>query len=282
MSLISWLKNLQQNFQQQPNNSRHRGRPHWRARRTRVDQVVQYLEERVMLAAAYSADTADVAFDRALTGDAADAGNPVQTAIGTTTITVQLNQSQDVVAGSVAGRVVSFIDAGLTDYQSIVRAITGEDDATLPGSGSNEVVLLDPRRDGIQQITETLSGRSEISAIRIFSHGTSGALLLGSGKVDAAGLQSLADQFASWSQSLSDDADILLYGCDVGAGQRGGDFIAELATLTKADVAASSNSTGNISWWRLGTGEINRTDRPVAAACCRALVGWAAPESHVQ
>ena len=38
--------------------------------------------------------------------------------------------------------------------------------------------------------------------------------------------------------SLTEDGDILLYGCDIAAGEEGEAFIEELAELTAADIAA--------------------------------------------
>ena len=49
----------------------------------------------------------------------------------------------------------------------------------------------------------------------------------------------------SWSQALTDDADILLYGCDVASGELGQAFVQMLGQLTGADVAASDDLTGS-------------------------------------
>ena len=45
-------------------------------------------------------------------------------------------------------------------------------------------------------------------------------------------------------KSAFEDADILIYGCDVAAGSTGRAFIDLLAQLTEADVAASTDTTG--------------------------------------
>jgi hypothetical protein len=54
-----------------------------------------------------------------------------------------------------------------------------------------------------------------------------------------------ADQLQSWSQVLTEDADILLYGCNVAQGDRGQTFVQQLSQLTHADIAASDDLTGN-------------------------------------
>ena len=50
---------------------------------------------------------------------------------------------------------------------------------------SLEVRLLDGSTDGVQQIASALSGRKDIDAVHIISHGDAGALRLGSAILDA-------------------------------------------------------------------------------------------------
>ncbi|MBF0621207.1 MAG: DUF4347 domain-containing protein [Magnetococcales bacterium] len=53
-----------------------------------------------------------------------------------------------------------------------------------------------------------------------------------------------------WGDALSEDADILFYGCDVAAGDDGTAFVKGLSQLTGADVTASTDTTGStdIRW----------------------------------
>jgi glucose/arabinose dehydrogenase len=140
----------------------------------------------------------------------------------------QLNQS----LGQLAPELV-FIDTSLDAYRRL---------AASAAIGA-EVVLLDGQRDGISQITEALADRQNIGAIHLISHGRAGALQLGSSNFsDVSQYQS---QLQSWQQSLSADADILIYGCDVAATPEGQDFIQQISQFTGADVAASTNLTGN-------------------------------------
>ena len=108
-----------------------------------------------------------------------------------------------------------------------------------------DVVLLDPDRDGMEQIAATLEGRTGIEAIHILSHGSSGELNLGN---DIFNLESMngehADELATIKGALSAEADILIYGCDVGADKSGQAFIDALSTATGADIAASTDLTG--------------------------------------
>jgi hypothetical protein len=128
-----------------------------------------------------------------------------------------------------------FIDSRVGDYQSLIAG-------TQSGT---EVHVLDLTQNAIAQITQTLMGRSNISSLHILSHGSAGSLQIGSDWLSATNLERYASDLQSWSKSLTDDADILLYGCDVAEGEVGHAFVQQLAKLTSADVAASNDLTGN-------------------------------------
>ncbi|HEY5763402.1 MAG TPA: DUF4347 domain-containing protein, partial [Rhodocyclaceae bacterium] len=149
------------------------------------------------------------------------------------------------------GHELLFIDPKVTDYQQLV-------DLAKPNV---EVVVLDPLRDGLQQITETLEGRSDISAIHIVSHGEAGKLYLGAGSVTLTTVVARAAELGAWSASLAPGADLLLYGCDIAAGDAGRAFVDTLSAATGADVTASTDTTGNWAYggdWNLeyATGSI--------------------------
>ncbi len=155
-------------------------------------------------------------------------------------------------------RVITFVDASLPDYKGLTGGRPGE----------SEVIVLDPARDEFQQITEALAGRSGIMAIEIFSHGSSGALLLGSTRVDDLWLKGHAEQLTAWSQALSADADLLLYGCNVAEGVTGLEFVQDLAELTGADVAASTDLTGSSELW--GNWTLEMRSGPIEAVAIAA------------
>jgi len=107
-----------------------------------------------------------------------------------------------------------------------------------------EVVVLDSAQDGLAQMASYLQGRSGIDALHIVSHGAEAELGLGTLTLTSANLAEHAGDLATLRSALSEHADLLLYGCDVGAGSDGAAFVAALAQATKADVAASTNLTG--------------------------------------
>ncbi|MEB3294495.1 MAG: DUF4347 domain-containing protein, partial [Synechococcales bacterium] len=128
-----------------------------------------------------------------------------------------------------------FVDTRVSDYQSLIAGV----------QAGTEVHLLNPLEDAIAQITNTLLGREGIESLQILSHGAEGGLLLGNTWVDQAKLQQSADQLASWAAALTEEADILIYGCDVASGEMGQAFVQILSQLTQADVAASQDLTGH-------------------------------------
>ncbi|MDZ4293292.1 MAG: tandem-95 repeat protein, partial [Hydrogenophaga sp.] len=123
---------------------------------------------------------------------------------------------------------------------SIAEGVTEYLD-THPG----EVYVLDPDRDGVEQIAEILRDREGVDAIHIVSHGADGQLFLGSGTLNTATLaNAYGDEMDVIAAALSDDADILIYGCDVASTEAGVELMQGLSDATGADVAASTDATG--------------------------------------
>lgn len=99
--------------------------------------------------------------------------------------------------------------------------------------------------DGLDQMRRALDGQSGLQAIHVISHGEPGALILGSTRLDGEHARSSAELLSQIGQTLSPGADLLLYGCSVGAGAEGEALVELLARLTRADVAASEDATGS-------------------------------------
>jgi hypothetical protein len=68
---------------------------------------------------------------------------------------------------------------------------------------------------------------------------------VGGDRLNIASLGSYAHQLMQWQQSLSPDADLLFYGCNVTNTPAGVALAQRIATLTGADVAASTDLTGS-------------------------------------
>ncbi|MCL1467457.1 DUF4347 domain-containing protein [Argonema galeatum] len=130
---------------------------------------------------------------------------------------------------------IVFVDVAVGDYESLIAGLQ-------PGI---EAVLLVPSQDGVSQITAALAQRAGISSIHIVSHGSEGSLRIGSGVLNGENLESFSSQLQQWRNALTEEADILLYGCCVAAGKVGRAFVQALSQLSGAKVAASTNLTGN-------------------------------------
>ncbi|MEQ8969098.1 MAG: DUF4347 domain-containing protein [Coleofasciculus sp. C1-SOL-03] len=152
--------------------------------------------------------------------------------------------------------ILVFIDPAIKNYSTLVKGI-------IPEAVG---IVLDPRVDGVKQITKILAGCRNIQAIHIVSHGSPGCLYLGNSQLNISTLQDYARDLQRWSEALTADADILIYGCNVAAElptllPQGISFIDWLSQLTGAKIAASVNLTGSAALggdWDLQvrTGEI--------------------------
>ncbi len=133
-----------------------------------------------------------------------------------------------------AGGDVVFIDSAVED--SALLGVHLQPDA--------EVVLLRADEDAVAQMQRHLAGRHGLRAIRLISHATPGSLFLSGSLWDAKRVQFHAEAFRSMGQALKPDGDFLLYGCDLAANESGRELVQEIALLTGANVAASTNRTG--------------------------------------
>ena len=152
-----------------------------------------------------------------------------------------------------------FVDPSIGDLEALFRS--------LPPS--IETLILDPERDGVRQMTQALRHRRGVRAIHILSHGGPGTLTLGAGALHASPLDARARELAAaLDAALAEDGDILIYGCNFGAGKTGRLAVQALARASGADVAASDDLTGNPALggdWDLEITEGDVTVQPLAA-----------------
>ncbi len=129
---------------------------------------------------------------------------------------------------------IAFVDSNIDDAMTVMANLT-----------SDVKILLDPTRDGIAQITEALKNYQGLSGIDIISHGSVANLQLGNNSLNANSLSQYTNALQQWKTALTSEADILIYGCNVAAGESGQTFINKIGNVTGADVAASIDTTGN-------------------------------------
>ncbi|MGB8437385.1 MAG: DUF4347 domain-containing protein, partial [Burkholderiales bacterium] len=136
---------------------------------------------------------------------------------------------------------VVFVDSGVPNLDSLLADLNQNSN----GSRRFEIIVLDASRDGIVQVTEALADRVQVDAVHFITHGTDGAIQLGSSWLNANTLAANIEAVASWGHALKHDGDLLFYGCDLAGSARGRALIDRLADLTQTDVAASADATGS-------------------------------------
>ena len=134
---------------------------------------------------------------------------------------------------------IVFVDAGVTGQDELLAGLQ----ASRPGV-LREIVMINGDSNGLEQIADALDGRTDIDAIHIVSHGDEGEVRLGNAVITSENLNEYETALAGWATALSDDADILFYGCELAGNEDGEQFIESISELTGADVAASDDLTG--------------------------------------
>ena len=153
-------------------------------------------------------------------------------------------------------REIAFIGSDIPEGKTLISGI----------KKGIETAILDPNQDAIAQITQTIKGK-KYSAIHIICHGAPGHLQLGNTALNIETLPHYTFEIQQWRESLSAEASILLYGCNVAqsvgaAGPTdlriidnsnkpaptppcGNQFLTQLHQLTGAFIVANPNPTGN-------------------------------------
>ncbi|MEZ5658199.1 MAG: DUF4347 domain-containing protein [Burkholderiaceae bacterium] len=137
-------------------------------------------------------------------------------------------------------RELVIVDSRVPDPEKLIANLTN----TFP-ERRFDVLLISELESGLQQIAQFIDGHQPWDAWHVFSHASPGQLQLGSDILSQDELPRHADQISHWAEALTDDADILLYGCDLAGNEQGLAFIDALASLTGADIAASDDLTGS-------------------------------------
>ncbi|MZP44503.1 DUF4347 domain-containing protein, partial [Heliobacterium gestii] len=149
-------------------------------------------------------------------------------------------------------REIVFIDNNVDDYQTLADGVGNE----------AEVHILDAAKDGLAQMANILSGRSDIDALHVLSHGAAAAVELGALRLTEETLPDHINDLKNIGSALRPGGDVLFYGCNIAEGEKGRKFIADVAAAIGRDVAASDDRTGSSDKkgnWQLeaATGDIS-------------------------
>ncbi len=154
------------------------------------------------------------------------------------------------------------VDASLPEYEQLISSWRLDQHADSEFS----VLLVDRSVDGVQFVGDYLASSDvRFDAIHLVTHGFVGGMQLGNIELTASNLNLYASQFDVWRSSLSEDADLFLYGCSIASGSTGTEFVNQLSNLMNVDIAASLDWTGAVALggdWTLeytqGSVEISR------------------------
>ncbi|WP_445310638.1 FG-GAP-like repeat-containing protein, partial [Microcoleus vaginatus] len=153
----------------------------------------------------------------------------------------QINRSLNNNIGSLVGCTsnkpteIVILDPTIPDSQHLISGIK-PDTATY---------ILKSQPDAVEQITTILAQHRGIETLHIITHGDSGKLYLGTTELNSSNIHNYSYQLQQWRNAFTDNANIILYGCSVAAGDRGHQFLTQLHQLTGANIAANPYPTGN-------------------------------------
>ena len=164
----------------------------------------------------------------------------------------------DFAAADPESETVAFTDAPIAVSETserilvVLNSSVADADSIVNDLGDNvEVLRLTSGTDALDAINDYLDEHADTkySAIHLVSHGSEGYITLNGEKIDSTTINP-----ADWKaigEHLTDDADILVYGCDTAKSEEGKALVQTIANLTGADVAASIDSTGATGDWDL-------------------------------
>ena len=140
---------------------------------------------------------------------------------------------------------VIFVNSSVEDADTLLSEISDQ------FSDNADIIYLSSD-NAMAEMADYFNSHTGIDSVYILTDGNEGYFYVGDTQVNfhniAADYQSF---FTSWDASLSEDADIMLYSCNTANSEAGHLLISELAAYTGADIAASTNTTGEGGDWTL-------------------------------
>ena len=147
----------------------------------------------------------------------------------------------DASAQSAKSRQIIFIDSTVEDIETLINSF----------DNNTEVHVIQSDQDGFVTMQNILSSQENIDAVHVIGHGSVGQIAFGTAVLNSDTLNAYENILQEIGTSLSENGDILFYGCNVAADQSGEILIKQIAEITEADVAASDDITGKGGDWDL-------------------------------
>ena len=104
-----------------------------------------------------------------------------------------------------------------------------------------DVVEFNGYENGLIQLQNTLSQYRDLDTLHIVSHGEEGVIFLGSSQLDEKSLKGKLQTLASIDKAMKDQADVLIYGCEVAKSEKGEALLQLISNKANVDIAASNN-----------------------------------------
>jgi len=125
------------------------------------------------------------------------------------------------------------IDPAIKDFHLLEKRIS---EGMMPKA---EVLVLEPDKREIEQITRTVQKYGQLSDLHIISQGSPGCVYLGNSSLSVHNFNYYASQLKKWSVS-----NIFLYGCNIGSQEIGKKFILRLYKTTGAKISTLTSTWG--------------------------------------
>ena len=136
---------------------------------------------------------------------------------------------------------IVFIDKQVPDYEKLAKSF----------KKNVEIHFIETNEDGFKKIEQTLENGKKYSAIHIIGHGSAGQILFGNALLSNESIENYKSTLSSIGESLTKKGDILFYGCNIAANDKGEALLKKISNITKADIAASNDLTGKGGDWEL-------------------------------
>ncbi|NOY71737.1 MAG: DUF4347 domain-containing protein [Gammaproteobacteria bacterium] len=136
------------------------------------------------------------------------------------------------------------VNSNTPNFQSLVDGLLKQQN----NERQFDVLILNNNQNGIEQITTALSNYQNLDAVHLISQGSNGQVQLGDSNLSYENIDTYSSNIANWGNALSQNADFLIYGCDLSSGDTGLNLIDSLSVLAGTDIAEND--------------DLNRTEKP--------------------
>ena len=109
---------------------------------------------------------------------------------------------------------VVFIDKSVPGYLALLDEL----------SEHYLVHILDTNQNALRQIANIIGNDSNLGSLHIVSHGEPGVLKFSSGSITSDNAKNFSKDLITIGNALGKEADVHLYGCDIGGGGKGEEF----------------------------------------------------------